>query len=147
GPAKKRIGRKAQGPTITSRAFWVVLVLVVLALSYANTLRIYVSQQHELAVAEQQIRERSAKIADLEEELNRWNDPEYVKIQARDRLGWVMPGETGFRVVDENGDPVGGGVAVESSQNPDGEYGPAWWSRMLGSIQVADAPQRKVANR
>jgi hypothetical protein len=125
----------------------VVLVLVVLALSYANTLRIYVSQQHELAVAEQQIRERSAKIADLEEELNRWNDPEYVKIQARDRLGWVMPGETGFRVVDENGDPVGGGVAVESSQNPDGEYGPAWWSRMLGSIQVADAPQRKVANR
>jgi cell division protein FtsB len=135
------------GPKVTSRAFILVLVFVVLALSYANTLRIYVSQQHELAVAEQQIRERSEKIAGLQDELNRWNDPEYVKTQARERLGWVMPGETGFRVVDEDGEQVGGGVVIESGKTAGDGGGQSWWGRLLGSIQTADAPQRKVVNR
>ena len=125
-----------------------ILVLVVLGLSYANTIRIYIGQQHELAVVEQQIRERSAKIAELEAELDRWNDPEFVKTQARERLGWVMPGETGFKVVADNGEPIAAGVVIEAeNQKSDQEQGATWWGRLLGSIQTADAPARKVVNR
>ena len=119
--------------------------MVVLAISFGQSLRIYLSQQHELAVAQQQIRDRSAQIADLEAELSRWSDPEYVKAQARDRLGWVMPGETGYRVVGADGKPIGGGVVIESEQAlPAGEHDPVWWDRLWGSVRTADAPTRQV---
>lgn len=133
------------GLRLTRRALVMILAVVVLALSFVGTLRIYLSQQHDLAVAEQQIRERSAEIADLESELARWNDPDYVKAQARQRLGWVMPGETGYRVVGPDGKPLGGGVVIESAQRlPAGEHDPVWWDRLWGSVQAADAPVRKV---
>ena len=132
----------------TRRALVLALVVVVLAISFGGSLRIYLTQQHDLAVAEQQIRDRSAQIADLEAELARWDDPAYVKAQARDRLGWVMPGETGYRVVGPDGKPLGGGVVIESEQKlPAGEHEPVWWDRLWGSVQTADAPTRRVANR
>lgn len=134
-----------RGLHFTRRAMVLALVVVVLAISFGGSLRIYLSQQHDLAVAEQQIRDRSAQIADLEAELARWDDPEYVKAQARDRLGWVMPGETGYRVVGADGKPLGGGVVIESErQLPAGEHDPVWWNRLWGSVRAADAPVRKV---
>ena len=33
-------------------------------------------------------------------------DDEYVKAQARERFGWVMPGETSYQVIDRNGKPL-----------------------------------------
>jgi len=122
-----------------------LLVVVVLAISFGQSLRIYLAQQHDLAVAEQHIRDTSARIADLESELARWKDPEYVKAQARERLGWVMPGETGYRVVGADGKPLGGGVVIDSDQElPAGEHDPVWWDRLWGSVRTADAPARKV---
>ncbi|PZQ45361.1 MAG: septum formation initiator [Phenylobacterium zucineum] len=122
-----------------------VVVIVALAISFGTSLRVYLTQQHDLAVAEQEIRDRSAQIADLQSELARWDDPDYVKAQARERLGWVMPGETGYRVVGEDGKPLGGGVVIESEQTlAAGEHDPVWWDRLWGSIQTADAPTRKV---
>lgn len=133
---------------MTGRALVVVVVVVMLALSYASSLRIYLDQQHELAVAEQEVRERSAQINDLEDQLARWDDPAYVKAQARDRLGWVMPGEIGYRVVDEEGKPIGGGVVIDAEQQlPADEQESVWSDRLWGSIRAADAPARKVTTR
>lgn len=145
-PAAVPVWRR--GLRLTRRALVLGLVLIVLALSFANSLRIYLTQQHDLAVAEQEIRDRSAQIADLQTELARWDDPDFIKAQARDRLGWVMPGETGYRVIGADGQPLGGGVVIESAQKlPAGEHEPVWWDRMWGSIQTADAPARKVVSR
>lgn len=134
-----------RGLRLTRRALVMLIVVAALAISFLGSLRIYLSQQHDLAVAEQEISERSARIADLESELARWDDPDYVKAQARNRLGWVMPGEIGYRVVDASGNPLGGGVVIESEQRlPDGEHEPVWWDRLWGSVQTADAPKRRV---
>ena len=142
-PAAVPVWRR--GLHLTRRALVLVLVVIVLAISFGQSLSIYLSQQHDLAVAEQQIRDRSAHIAELEGELARWDDPEYVKAQARDRLGWVVPGETGYRVIGADGKPLGGGVMIESEQElPAGEHDPVWWDRLWGSVRAADAPVRKV---
>lgn len=138
--------RQPWGLRLTRRALVMVIVVLALAISFGGSLRIYLSQQHDLAVAEQEIRERSAEIADIQAELARWDDPDYVKAQARDRLGWVMPGETGYRVVGADGKPLGGGVVITSEQRlPAGEHDPVWWDRLWGSVQTADAPTRKVS--
>jgi len=125
-----------------------VAVFVVLGLSYASSLRIYLDQQHQLALADQQITERTAQIAELQDELDRWSDPNFVRAQARDRLGWVLPGEIGYRVVGQDGQPIGGGVTLEAEQQlPAGEHEPMWWDRLWGSVRTADAPVRKVTTR
>ena len=42
----------------------------------------------------------------LEREKQRWDDPAYVEAQARERFGYLMPGETAYSVLDENGKPL-----------------------------------------
>lgn len=126
---------------MTQRAIILAVVLVVLLVSYATTLRVYFNQQYHLAQTRQQIAQHEDSIAKLSDEIERWNDPEYVKIQARERLGWVVPGETGYRVIGPDGEPYGGGSQIGSAQLPEGEYARTWWDRMWGSVQAADDPE------
>ncbi len=145
---QRRLPLLGLGARVTGRALILVLVFVMLGLSYASSLRIYLNQQHELAVAEQEISDRSAQIDELESNLARWDDPAYVRAQARDRLGWVLPGETGYRVIGEDGKPIGDDVTIESEQKlPAGEHPTTWWERLWGSVETADAPVRKVTVR
>lgn len=133
---------------LTRRAVALGVVIVALLISFVGTFQIYLNQQRDLAEAEQEIRDRSAQIADLQAELDRWNDPAYVKAQARERLGWVMPGETGYRLVDDDGKPIGGGVTLQSQQRPvAGEDDQSWWQKLAGSVATADSPVRRVASR
>ncbi|MFT4294042.1 MAG: septum formation initiator family protein [Micropruina sp.] len=130
---------------LTRRALAVLSVLVVLALSYANSLRIYLDQQRDLAAANQQIQERTQRISQLEDEIRRWNDPAYVKAQARAQLGWLLPGETGYRVIGPDGKPLGTGVVLDSENElPPGEHSQMWFDRLWGSVETADNPTRKV---
>ncbi|MFT4217204.1 MAG: septum formation initiator family protein [Micropruina sp.] len=130
---------------LTRRALAVLSVLVVLALSYANSLRIYIDQQGDLAEANKQIQERTQRIGQLEDELQRWNDPAFVKAQARERLGWLLPGETGYRVIGPDGKPLGTGVVLDSSNElPPGEHPAMWFDRLWGSVETADNPTRRV---
>ena len=107
---------------ITQRAVALLVVVGLLVLSYVGTMRIYLDQQSDMATAHTQIAERQATIAQLEDELSRWNDPDYIKTQARERLGWVMPGEVGS--IQGNNDPVN----------------QAWYEKIWSSVQAADQP-------
>lgn len=143
--ASRRPPRVPNRLGLTRRALAVLSVLLVLALSYANSLRIYLDQQRDLATATQQIQERTERIAQLEDELQRWNDPAYVKAQARQRLGWLLPGETGYRVVGADGKPLGNGVVLDSTNElPPGEHPAMWFDRLWGSVETADNPTRRV---
>lgn len=84
-----------------------------LTISYANSLRIYFAQSHEVAATKAEIADSQSQIADLQTELGRWNDPDFIKLQARTTLGWVVPGEIGFSVVDADGKPLGGGAEID----------------------------------
>lgn len=132
--------RLRRGLGITQRAFVLIVVLIVLLVSYMTTLRVYFNQQRQIAHTKAQIQAHEDAISSLEDEIERWQDPEYVKIQARERLGWVLPGETGFRVIGPDGEPYGGGQQIGVGRLPPGEYDTTWWDRMWGSVQTADDP-------
>ncbi|GAA2181326.1 septum formation initiator family protein [Brooklawnia cerclae] len=139
-PGGSTIAPLRRGLRFTQRALILLVVMVLLLVSYATTLRVYFDQQHRIAEARQQIAEHEQSITSLEEEIQRWNDPEYVKIQARERLGWVLPGETGFRVVGADGEPYAGGQEIGSGQLPEGEHAATWWETMWASVRTADDP-------
>ena len=141
--AKNRTGAKKprRRSSLTTRAVALAVVILMLTISYANSLRVYFAQSHEVATTKAEIADRQAKIADLQTELNRWNDPGFVELQARTRLGWVMPGEIGFTVVDADGKPLGGGSELTTGTKPASDKVPqSWYTRLWGSVEAADKP-------
>lgn len=127
-----------RGLGITRRALVLIVVVAALALAYVGSLRIYFTQQHELAQVQAEIEQRQRTIDELTDEVERWKDPEYVKAQARSRLGWVVPGETGYRVIGPDGQPIGGSAQLDAPDDPDAHL--AWWQRLWVSVKVADNP-------
>jgi cell division protein FtsB len=123
---------------ITQRAIALLVVVGLLVISFVGSTRIYLDQQSDMATARTQIAERQATIAQLQDELSRWNDPSYIKTQARERLGWVMPGEVGYRVIGTDGKVVSGEVgSIKGNNDPANQ---AWYERIWSSVQTADQP-------
>ena len=138
---------RAVRANLTARALALVVVVLVLTISYATSLRIYFSQAHEIASTKAQIAQSQTAIDDLQGQISRWDDPAYVTAQARERLGWLVPGETGYTVVGADGKPLGGGLTLDSSATVDPEQAqPMWWDRMWGSVAAADKPAPVKAN-
>ena len=115
-------------------------MLLILTISYATSLRIYFAQAHEIASTNAEITERQQRIGALQGELARWGDEAYVRTQARERLGWVVPGEIGYTVVGADGKPVGGGAKITAETAPNEPAQGAWWSKLWGSVEAADRP-------
>lgn len=81
---------------------------------------------------------------ELENELGRWDDPKFIIAQARQRLSFVFPGETPYRVTDANPDAAGGEVvsgqdAAEQMASQERELIPAgsWYERVWQSVEAA----------
>ena len=128
-------GRKA---TLTGRAVVVLLVLAVLAVSYASSVRAWLNQRSEINELSAQIGERETAVAELEQTKRRWRDPAYIEAQARLRFSWVMPGETGYRVIDEDGSVLddSGGLSEPVGEREATEQ-PEWWETAWGSVVEA----------
>ncbi|MGH3425819.1 MAG: FtsB family cell division protein [Nocardioidaceae bacterium] len=126
----------APGPRFTGRAAILVLVALVLVISYASSLRAWLQQRDDLAHAKAQIASSSASVDDLQQEKRRWDDPAFVEQQARDRFGWVLPGEVGYRVIGADGKPLG-----DAPRLADGPVGSTddqqWYGRLWHSVESA----------
>ncbi len=117
------------------RAAILAAVVCVLTLTIAGPVRTYFGQRTEmkqLKATEQQLR---AQIAELEQQKMKLSDPVFVAAQARERLGFVMPGETPYQVQLPPGSavPVTPGAEPVTS-DPDQPWYTALWST------IADAP-------
>ncbi len=120
-----------------------MLVLAVLAVSYASSLRAYLQQRAHISDLQNTISERQGEISALEREKKRWNDDEFVRAQARERLGYVLPGETPF-VALRDGLPLESESALtDPSTLADGDER-AWWNDAWDSVVVAGDPPTKV---
>ncbi|WP_084622894.1 septum formation initiator family protein [Nocardioides sp. CF8] len=127
-------------PRFTGRAAVLVLVLAVLTVSYASSLRAYLEQRAHIGDLKGAIAEREASINALEREKQRWEDPAFVKAQARARFGYLMPGETGFLVLDENGEPLESQTALSDPDDVIKTVPTAWWSDAWTSVELAGNP-------
>src|SRR4051812_43379692 len=86
-PATPAAGSAAAGvlprrSRFTGRAAVLLLVVSLLTISYASSLRAYLDQRSHLDDLKGKIALRQAAIDDLEREQRRWEDPAYVKQQA-----------------------------------------------------------------
>lgn len=129
-----------QRASITTRAIALAVVLLVLTISYASSLRVYFNQRQDLAATREQIIKSQRDINNLSDEISRWNDPDYVRTQARIRLGWVMPGERGYRVIGADGKPITGDEEIAGGTPAPAPRQP-WYAKLMGSVHAADHPK------
>ena len=137
GPSARRLSRRSR---YTGRAALLVLVLAVLTVSYASSLRAYLQQRAHIGDLRTQIAEREASINELEREKRRWEDPAFVKTQARKRFGYLMPGETGFEVIGADGRPLEAEATLRDPDEVIRTAPTAWWVGAWESMELAGNP-------
>lgn len=140
---RKRLRR----PKLTGRAMMIMVVAAVLVISYASSLRAYLQQRHDINALQTEIAQRKEHIKQLEQQTRRWEDPAYVQQQARERFGFVMPGETAYVALDENGERI----QTEPELTDPGKVGSAehpkaWWDDAWGSVLLAGDPPEQTGN-
>ena len=116
-------------PRIVTLAVVGLLAFVVVFTS----LRAYLSQQAQYDAVVAKIKEASDTSTALEDELAQWKDDTYVRAQVRERLGYVMPGDTSYVVVgaDSMKETEASGGATPGSQDA------PWYKELRDSSRAA----------
>ena len=123
-----------------------LLVVAVLSVSYASSVRAWIHQRGEINTLTADIAEREATIKALKLEKKRWNDPAYIETQARLRFGWLMPGETGYRVIGADGEVLDTGEAeLSAPADVDSTEHVEWWDTAWGSVEEAGKTPEEIA--
>lgn len=110
-------------------------VVLLLLASYTSTLHAWWQQRGEIQTTKALIATTNQQIAELEDQKQRWNDPAYVKQQAKERFGWVSPGEVGYRVIGSDGKVQG--ADVPTLDVPTEARQPDWYDKLWGSVKEA----------
>lgn len=138
--------RPARRNKLTGRAALLALVLCSLVIALAYPMRQYIAQRADIADQRREAQQARQKVEELREQKARWQDPEYVRTQARKQLHYVMPGEDGYSVARPAPTAGGSGAAHKSAGSPGGSGSQAdaaahrpWYANLWDGVDHADA--------
>ena len=122
-----RFGRRRT----SNRVLALSVIFFILALTIAPPVKHYFTQRAQISALKAQLSADNSALQKAREELLLWQDPEYIKSQARERLHFVLPGERQYIVTE--GDSVGNQPSSTkiASSLADGQ---PWYSRLIASI-------------
>lgn len=123
--------RQARRSRLTGRAALLALVLCTLVLALAYPMRQYVSQRAQIADLQRQQEEARQRVEQLRDLKARWQDNAYAEQQIRLRLHYVMPGETGYIVIDPD--------AARQSRADRKTLTRPWYADVWDGVDKADA--------
>ena len=120
---------------LTGRAAVLILVAAALVMSLAFPIREYLAQRAAISAAEQRAELLKARVDSLQSQVNRWDDPAFVEQQARERLHYVMPGETGLVLLSPQDVEEARQPELPTPVQPD----VAWFDTLWSSVKEADS--------
>jgi cell division protein FtsB len=121
-----------QGISITGRAAVLAVVLVIIALTLAVPVRNWFAQRAEIASLEADLEATQANVAELLIQKERWEDPAFIAAEARRRLHFVLPGETGYVTIGSET------VVTEDGSAGVGEQSGTWFERIHAALVEID---------
>ena len=127
------LNRDRLNGSLPGRALVLLLTIGFVGVSLAVPVRNYFGQRAEIAALEAQIQVTQENVDRLQLEEQRWADPAYVAAEARRRLLFVMPGETGYVTLGADGRP-----AAETISEQAAEEEPNWYGKLWGALVEAD---------
>jgi cell division protein FtsB len=124
---------RARRANLTARAAILAVALASVALALALPFKIWVAQRGQIHALQSQTKAQQRHVVQLRQQEQRWNDPAYIKQQARLRLHYAMPGETTYVVL---GKPKAHRHHPAATTTSPTLTGP-WYSRLWESVQAA----------
>lgn len=94
---------RLRGLQVNFQMLTVLAVIVLAVVTLAPTVQTLFVQRQQIADLQHQVEQAKIAVAKMTTERKRWEDPVYVRAQARDRLYYVMPGEVSYLVMDASG--------------------------------------------
>ena len=118
---------------ISTRLLILFIVLFAIAVTLAPPTQHYFAQRAQISALEASVASNRAKLLEARAELERWNDPDYVRSQARTRLHFVLPGERQYIILGA-GNEASSTTEGAAPINEDFPLGVPWYSRIISSI-------------
>ena len=115
----------------SNRVLALSVIFFILALTIAPPVKHYFTQRAQINALKSQLSADNSALQKARQELLLWQDPEYIKSQARERLHFVLPGERQYIVTDSSGQYTEETGTTVASKIPDGQ---PWYARMIASI-------------
>ena len=106
-------------------------ILFILALAIAPPVKNYFTQRAQISALKSQLSADNVALQKAREELLLWQDPDFVKTQARERLHFVLPGERQYIVTETISDGTQKSTTKIATSLVDGQ---PWYSRLIASI-------------
>lgn len=122
-----RFGRRRT----SNRVLALSAIFFVLALTIAPPVKNYFTQRAQISALKAQLSADNSALEKARQELTLWQDPEYIKSQARERLHFVLPGERQYIVTEGETLPGEEGTTKIASSLADGQ---PWYARLIASI-------------
>jgi cell division protein FtsB len=115
----------------SNRVLALSAIFFILALTIAPPVKNYFTQRAQISALKAQLSADNSALQKAREELLLWQDPEYIKSQARERLHFVLPGERQYIVTDSENNPQQNSTTEIASSLADGQ---PWYARLIASI-------------
>ncbi|TQK45023.1 cell division protein FtsB [Streptomyces sp. SLBN-118] len=122
--------RQARRSRLTGRAAFLALVVCSLVVALAYPMRQYVSQRADISEEQRRLADAREQVERLRDEKARLQDDQYVKRLAREHLHLVLPGETGYTMIDPE--------AAEQRRTEEGAADRPWYSNVWDGVDSAD---------
>ena len=119
----------------SGRTLALAAIFFMLALFLAPPIKSYFVQRAQISALQSKLTSDHAALDAARKELTLWQDPNYIKSQARERLHFVMPGERQYIVTGTDGTTTDATTQTDVVSNlPEGQ---PWYTRMIASITEA----------
>ena len=123
-PSSRRTRGKA-------RPLALIAIIFIFTLTLAPPIKNYFTQRAQISALKSQVATDRTALEQARAELSTWQDPNYVKSQARERLYFVMPGERQYIVTGSEITQAEPQTTQVAKQLPEGA---PWYTKLIASV-------------
>jgi cell division protein FtsB len=115
----------------SARPLALIAIVFVFTLTLAPPIKNYFTQRAQISALKSQVATDRTALEQARAELSTWQDPNYVKSQARERLHFVMPGERQYIVTGSEITQAEPQTTQVAKQLPEGA---PWYTKLIASV-------------
>ncbi len=119
---------------VSGRSAMLILLAITAVLMLALPAREYLKQRSQIHSTAVTVADQTNRVASLQRQLEQWQNPDYIREQARRRLHFVLPGEVGYVVLGAGSGPSD---VNNATPNDIGSKAP-WYAQLWNSMRSAD---------
>jgi cell division protein FtsB len=114
-----------------ARPLALITIIFIFTLTLAPPIKNYFTQRAQINALKSQVASDSTALEAARAELNQWQDPNYIKSQARERLHFVLPGERQYIVTGTDITKSQPQTTQIATQLPEGA---PWYTKLIASV-------------